>query len=188
MSCKTLAHVDARVYNVVSNCLGFLAGQRNYGPVSRRRFVYKVGLPRVAARARVVDVTRRDTPEQWLPLLERQRIHSARQLAEQLGISPQTATRLLHGEQTSEETITAAADLLRVAPAEIRRLRGEVVLPPFRLPADADKLTPAQRAAVRAVVRAMLQPTGEADPDATELQARGEQHLDELNRKRIRKT
>lgn len=115
-------------------------------------------------------MARRDIPPQWLPLLERNGIHSARQLAERLDVAPMTATRLLHAESTSPETIQAAADQLRVETAEIRRLRGEVELPPFQLPHEADQLTPRQRAAVLAVVRAML-PTDDLAAQQQEIAA-----------------
>lgn len=116
-------------------------------------------------------MSRRDIPPQWLPLLEKERIHSARQLADRLGIGPSTATRLLHGEQTSPETIERVATLLKEPAAKIRELRGEVVLPPFRLPVEADQLTPRQRQAVLAVVRAMLDPAPDEARQTSELEA-----------------
>lgn len=95
---------------------------------------------------------------QWEPVLEGAGLHSARDLARELGVSPSTAARLLHGEQTSRETIEAAATLLGISPERVRELRDEVALPPFRLPPDADQLSQRQRAAIVAVVRAMLEP------------------------------
>jgi hypothetical protein len=109
-------------------------------------------------------VMKRETPAQWISLLETHGIHSARGLAERMDVSVQTAVRLLHGEQTSDGTIDAAAELLGVGRDDIRRLRGEVALPPFRLPSEADTLSPRQRSAVLAVVRAMLDPGA---PNAT---------------------
>lgn len=106
---------------------------------------------------KVVDMARRETPLWWVPVLEAAGLHSARDLARELDVSPQTAVRLVHGEQTSRETIEAAATLLGVTPERIRELREEESLPPFRLPPEADRLGPKQRTAVVAVVRAMLE-------------------------------
>lgn len=105
---------------------------------------------------------KRETPTQWARVLEGAGIHSARDLARELDVSPQTAVRLLHGEQTSRDTIEAAATLLGISPEKVLALRGETSLPPFRLPPDADRLTQRQRAAVVAVVRAMLEPADAA--------------------------
>jgi transcriptional regulator with XRE-family HTH domain len=103
-------------------------------------------------------VTRRETPIEWVRLLESKRLHSIRDLAAALDVSPQTATRLVHGEHSSRQTIEAAAELLGVTPERIRELRHEAALPPFRLPPEADQLSQRQRAAVVAVVRAMMEP------------------------------
>jgi transcriptional regulator with XRE-family HTH domain len=107
---------------------------------------------------------KRETPLQWEPVLESAGLHSARDLARVLDVSPQTAIRLLHGEKTSRETIEAAAVVLGVTPEDVRKLREELALPPFRLPPEADHLTPRQRAAIVAVVRAMLEPPDDPAP------------------------
>lgn len=104
-------------------------------------------------------MNKRETPAQWLPVLERHRIHSARDLAARLGVAVQTASRLLHGEQTSGRTIADAAALLGVTVEDIHELRGEARRRPFVIPDGADRLTPKQRAAVKAVILAMLENT-----------------------------
>lgn len=103
--------------------------------------------------------------------MEKRRLHSLRDLASALDVAPQTATRLVHGEQTSRETIEAAAKLLGVPAEKIHELRNEAPLPPFRLPPEADQLGPRQRTAIVAVVKAMLEmtdatPTSEAPTEA----------------------
>lgn len=102
---------------------------------------------------------RRETPTEWLPLLGAKRLHSLRDLAVAIGISPQTATRLVHGEHTSRQTIEAAAELLGVTPERIRELRHEAPVLAFRLPPEADQLGTRQRAAIVEVIRAMLELT-----------------------------
>lgn len=103
-------------------------------------------------------MTRRELPEAWAKAMEPKRLRSLRDLARKLEVSPQTASRLVHGEQTSRDTIEAAAELLQISPERIRAMRNEEPLPPFRLPPEADQLGQQQRAAVVAVVRAMLEP------------------------------
>lgn len=132
--------------------------------------VYKADGHRRRVAWRVVDVMRRETPLQWVPVLEAAGFHSARRFGEELGVAPQTALRLLHGEPTSRDTIEAAATLLGVSVEKIRELRGERALPPFRLPPEADHLTQRQRVAVVAVVRAML----EGHPPEDELRTEAE--------------
>lgn len=104
-------------------------------------------------------MTRRETPAVWLELMESKRLHSIRDLGAALSVSPQTASRLVHGDASSRQTIEAAAELLGVTPERIRQMRHETPLSPFRLPPEADQLGPRQRAAIVAVVRAMLEPT-----------------------------
>lgn len=101
---------------------------------------------------------KRETPLPWVEALESAGLHSARDLARELAVSPQTAVRLIHGEQTSRETMEAAAGILGLTVEKVQELRGETPLPPFRLPPEADRLSQRQRAAVFAVVRAMLEP------------------------------
>lgn len=85
-------------------------------------------------------------------------LHSIRDLATALNVSPQTAVRLVFGEHSSRETIEAAAELLGVPTTRVREMRQETPLQPFRLPPEADQLGQKQRAAIVAVVRAMLEP------------------------------
>jgi transcriptional regulator with XRE-family HTH domain len=107
-------------------------------------------------------VSREPLPEPWRSALESKGIESKRGLAGRVGISPQTAKRLIDGiGSPSAETVARVADALfggdraRVwALAGIAREdHGDWVLPP-----EASQLDPEQRAAVLAVVRAMLPP------------------------------
>jgi transcriptional regulator with XRE-family HTH domain len=106
----------------------------------------------------LVDVAGREIPKQWLKLLGKHGIGSARKLAEKMDVGPSTATRLLQGEPVDEDTIDKAAAVLKTTAAQIRELRGEPPRKPFHLPEIADLLTPRQRQAVLAVVRAMVEP------------------------------
>lgn len=67
----------------------------------------------------------------------------------------------------TEETLRALAAAFGVSLKKLREAAGMgTVTTPFRLPADADKLTERQRRAVAEVVRAMLNPGGDPDPVA----------------------
>ena len=103
----------------------------------------------------------RDTlPEPWRSALERKGISSMRGLAAKAGVSPQTAKRLIDGTgMPSYNTIVAIADAVfdgdrgyvwELAGVE-RQDFGD-----FQLPPEASQLDPEQRAAVLAVVKAML--------------------------------
>lgn len=120
-------------------------------------------------------MSRDPLPEPWRSELEIKGISSKRGLATKAGISPQTAKRLIDGEGSpSHATVAAVADALfdgdrervwRLAGFD-RQDHGDWTLPP-----EASLLDPDQRAAVLAVVRAMLpaeQRAGDGDDrDAT---------------------
>jgi hypothetical protein len=116
---------------------------------------------RTANRPRKVPtVSREPLPEPWRSALEPTGIESKRGLASRVGISPQTAKRLIDGiGNPSAETVARVADELfdgdRARVWELagiaREDHGDWVLPPEASQLDAD-----QRAAVLAVVRAML--------------------------------
>lgn len=107
-------------------------------------------------------MSRDPLPEPWRSELEIKGIHSKRGLATKAGISPQTAKRLIDGEGSpSHATVAAVADAIfdgnrdrvwELAGFE-RQDHGDWSLPP-----EASLLDPEQRAAVLAVVRAMLPP------------------------------
>jgi transcriptional regulator with XRE-family HTH domain len=102
---------------------------------------------------------RRETPQAWQALMEARRIGSARQLAERAGLSVTSVTAFLHGDRDAEdETAKQIADALAITVEKAWELRGEVGRKPFTLPAVADRLTPRQRDAVRAIVLAMVEP------------------------------
>lgn len=120
-------------------------------------------------------MSRDPLPEPWRSELEIKGIQSKRGLATKAGISPQTAKRLIDGEGSPRpETVAAVADALfdgdRSKVWELagfdRQDHGDWTLPP-----EASLLDPDQRAAVLAVVRAMLPPEQRAgdgdDRDAT---------------------
>jgi transcriptional regulator with XRE-family HTH domain len=110
---------------------------------------------------------RREIPDGWLLLMEKKGLHSGRALAAKMGVSQETVQRMLHGEATSSETMERAADVLGVKAAGLWALRGETPPAPFLLPAEAERLTPKQRAAVVAVVRAMLEPAADEEQTVT---------------------
>lgn len=104
--------------------------------------------------------TRDPLPEPWRSALEPKGVTTKRGLATKTGIAPQTAKRLIDGMgRPSVETVAAVADALfngdrdRVwALAGYQHAdRGDWQLPP-----EASLLNDEQRAAVIAVVRAML--------------------------------
>lgn len=105
-------------------------------------------------------MSRDELPEPWRSALEQHGIHSKRGLASKAGISPQTAKRLIDGEgKPSPQTVAAVADKVfngdrnRVwaLAGHDRQDHGDWQLPP-----EASQLNQEQRAAVLAVVRAML--------------------------------
>lgn len=107
-------------------------------------------------------MSRDPLPEPWRTELERKGISSKRGLASRVGISPQTAKRLIDGEgQPRPETVAAVADEIFggdrtkvwALAGHQRQDHGEWSLPP-----EASQLDPEQRKAVLAVVRAMLPP------------------------------
>jgi hypothetical protein len=126
-------------------------------------------------------VSREPLPEPWHSALEAKGIESKRGLASRVGISPQTAKRLIDGiGSPSAETVARVADELfggdRARVWELagiaREDHGDWVLPP-----EASQLDPDQRAAVLAVVRAMLPPDARSrqpgrDDDAVALSKR----------------
>jgi hypothetical protein len=130
---------------------------------------------------KVCTVSRDPLPEPWRSELEIKGIHSKRGLATKAGISPQTAKRLIDGEGSpSHATVAAVADAIfggnrdrvwELAGFE-RQDHGDWSLPP-----EASLLDPEQRAAVLAVVRAMLPPEQRAgdgdDRDATSTSSPG---------------
>lgn len=99
-------------------------------------------------------------PEPWRTELERKGISSKRGLATKVGISPQTAKRLIDGDgQPSAATVNAVADeLFNGDRARVWELAGlsRQDFGEWSLPPEASQLDPEQRAAVLAVVRAML--------------------------------
>lgn len=115
-------------------------------------------------------------PTPWRQPLEVKGITSKRGLAARAGISPATASRLIDGVGTpSVETVAAVADSVFDGDRDRvwalagfdRRDSGDWTLPP-----EASLLDQEQRAAVLAVVRAMLPPDqrtgdGDVDRDAT---------------------
>lgn len=121
-------------------------------------------------------MSREPLPEPWRSVLEPKGIGTKRGLATKVGISPQTAKRLIDGDgNPSAETVALVADELfngdRTRVWELagiaRQDHGDWQLPP-----EASQLDPEQRAAVLAVVRAMLPPDarrgdGDARRDAT---------------------
>jgi hypothetical protein len=107
-------------------------------------------------------VSRDPLPEPWRSALEPKGISSKRGLATKVGISPQTAKRLIDGMGSpSAETVAAVADELfngdRTKVWELAGLSRQDY-GPWGLPPEASQLDPDQRAAVLAVVRAMLPP------------------------------
>lgn len=109
-----------------------------------------------------VTVSRDPLPEPWRSALEPKGIHSKRGLASKIGVSPQTAKRLIDGiGSPSSDTVNAVADeFFNGDRAKVWELAGLARQDhgDFRLPPEASQLDPEQRAAVLAVVRAMLPP------------------------------
>jgi hypothetical protein len=105
-------------------------------------------------------VGRDEMPEPWRTALARKGIDSLRGLADKAGISPMAASRLVKGEGTSVETVNAVAWFVFDDDVEyvwaLRGLSGVKDQGRFDLPPEAGLLTGDQRAAVVAVVRAML--------------------------------
>ena len=109
---------------------------------------------------KVCPVSRDELPEPWRTALERKGISSKRGLATKAGISPQTAKRLIDGMgNPSAETVAAVADaVFNGDRTYVWELAGQSRqdFGPWDLPPEASQLDPEQRAAVLAVVRAML--------------------------------
>lgn len=98
-------------------------------------------------------------PEPWGPILEAKGIHSYRDLGAAIGVAPETARRLVRGDSTSAATVTkAAAALFAGDRSRVYELHGSahVDYGPWSLPPEASLLDREQRAAVLAIVKAML--------------------------------
>lgn len=104
--------------------------------------------------------TRDQLPEPWRSALEPKGVTTKRGLATRVGVSPQTAKRLIDGMgRPSPETVAAVADALFNGDRDkVWSLAGLAHTDhgDFQLPAEASLLDPEQREAVLAVVRAML--------------------------------
>jgi transcriptional regulator with XRE-family HTH domain len=85
-------------------------------------------------------------------------MNSLRDLALRSGVAVQTITRLVFGEATSDETVRAVAEALGISEERVWELHGQPRPNPFVLDRSADRLSPTQRAAVKAVIAAMLEP------------------------------
>lgn len=105
----------------------------------------------------------RELPPAWRKVMEPKRLHSLRDLATAAGVSPSTASRLIHGERTSQETVDAVAAVLGISGAQVWEMHGKPRTAPFTLDPDADRLSPTQRAAIKAVIRAMLEGANTSD-------------------------
>lgn len=121
-------------------------------------------------------------PEPWRSALEPKGVTSKRGLATHAGISPQTASRLIDGVgRPAVETVAAVADALFAGQRDrVWALAGMTVQDhgSWDLPPEASLLDDTQRAAVMAVIRAMvpaearhLSPTSDTD---NKVQRRGE--------------
>ncbi len=98
-----------------------------------------------------------DIPHQWQTILEdRFGPVSLREMARQIGMPHPTFIRALKGK-TSHATIARVAQHLHLTTSEIYELRGEPAGDPYQPPEQSRLLTASQRAAVDAVINAMLE-------------------------------
>lgn len=108
-------------------------------------------------------------PEQWRPLFDAIGVEFGyRPLANRINMDHTRLRRLLRGGGTSAAAVQQVADAFGVPAATVRELRGEsrdTALEPFTLPDDAGRLNDAERDAIRAVIRALLDAKDERDAD-----------------------
>lgn len=106
-----------------------------------------------------------ELPEPWGSKLAPKGVHSYGDLAERLGISKGTAHRLIVGQgEPSVRTVQKVADAFFAGDlSAVYRLRGSMRkgYGPWSPPAEVVLLSPKQRAALEAVIAAML-PSDEA--------------------------
>ncbi|WP_139244680.1 helix-turn-helix domain-containing protein [Arthrobacter woluwensis] len=103
-------------------------------------------------------VTRR-VPEEWGTLLEDAGFGSIRSLAIASGVSQPAVSRLIFGTgRTSDETIASVAAALGVPPTTVFHLSGTSVtaLGPYEPPSVSQRLSVAQRRALDALIRTMV--------------------------------
>lgn len=101
----------------------------------------------------------RELPGRWGELLGPRGVHSYRDLEARTGIPKGTLHRLVTGGATSAETVNRLADAIFDGDRDlVWRLRGSRLRDhgDWSLPAEASLLTEAQRAAVLAVIQAMV--------------------------------
>lgn len=100
-----------------------------------------------------------ELPEPWGSVLGPKGVHSYRDLGARSGFNHQTAWRLVNGGGTSQGTLRkVAVEFFDGDVNYVLRLRGSAAVDhgEWSLPAEASLLTEEQRAAILAVVRAML--------------------------------
>lgn len=117
-----------------------------------------------------------ELPEPWAAELSSKGMHSFRAVALRIGVSPETVRRLMTGGSTSAGTVEKVADeFFDGNRTKVWELYGVALKDygPWELPPEASLLNSKQRAAVLAVVNAMLPPNlaalggdGNADDDS----------------------
>lgn len=114
-----------------------------------------------------------DIPQPWREAMENAGTYSLRDLAARAGLGTSTVSDLIYGRKsTSERTMQAAADSLRLPVTTIRSwaatARGEVG--PYQPPAVANRLTERQRRAIDELIRSIVTPVEPEPPDMREVQ------------------
>lgn len=112
---------------------------------------------------------KRPLPPHWKELMDRAGLASIRALAARAGINHQAANDLIYGsaKHTQDRTIASVAGALGVPMADVYWLAGQPnpAASEYTPPAEANRLSTRQRAAVDEVIRLLADPAAGADVD-----------------------
>lgn len=105
---------------------------------------------------------RRPIPAHWAEHMDRRGIPSIRQLAQRAGMSQPPIEGVIYGDSKnpSERTLGAIAEALDIPLTDVYWLAGKTVplAEIWEPPAEANRLTPKQRDALDALIRAIVDP------------------------------
>lgn len=112
-------------------------------------------------------MARREIPAHWKDLMDRRGIASVRKLAERAGLSHTPVVGIVYGDAVNptEETLAKLARALDIPLADIYWMVGRPVphVEHWTPPAEANRMTLRQRAAIEELIRTIVDP-GEAAP------------------------
>jgi len=109
---------------------------------------------------------RRPIPPHWKELMDRRGLASVRALANRAGLSQPAVNKLVYGDgaRSAEDTLAKVAAALDIPLADVYWLAGEKVphAETWTPPAEANRLTTRQRAALEGLILAIVEPAEQA--------------------------